>query len=124
MNSLNRLLLMVLALALLTQCMGNLFACLEFKLNLDYLEKYVCVERGKPDSKCKAHCHLKKQLQNSERRLAIIKIKEETEFILLSYGHASTPQVYYDKPYNYLPYRTSMLIEVTIEKLFQPPEYI
>lgn len=76
MNFLKRLLFIALSLAFLVQGMGNLFICLEFKLNLTYLERYVCIERGIPNSKCKAHCRLKKQCRTLEGLNKFVKIHQ------------------------------------------------
>ena len=124
MNFPNRLLLFLLSLAFLVQGMGNLFVCLEFNLNRAYLERYVCIERGIPNSKCKAHCHLKKQLQSSEGRQNSIKLKDDVEFILQWHGDISSEHVYCSKPFNYLPYSISMQVKDIATELFQPPEYV
>jgi hypothetical protein len=124
MNFTNRLLLILLSLAFLVQGMGNLFVCLEFKLNHAYLERYVCIERGIPNSKCKAHCHLKKQLQSSEGRQNSIKLKDDVEFTLQWHGDIGSEHVYYSKPFNYLPYSITMQVKEIATELFQPPEYV
>jgi len=39
---------------------------LSFKINQDYIEKYLCIDRDKPESNCHGCCQLKKELQEQK----------------------------------------------------------
>ncbi|WP_372775890.1 hypothetical protein [Mangrovibacterium sp.] len=41
---------------------------LSFKINQDYIEKYLCVNREDPESDCHGCCQLKKQLDEQQKQ--------------------------------------------------------
>lgn len=53
-----------------------------FELNRDYIAKNICVKKDIPDNSCKGSCHLKKQLDEEEKKeeTPVRNLKEVKEF--------------------------------------------
>lgn len=69
---------------MLGQTFSKCFLVLDYQWNKDYIAKWLCVNRDRPEMKCKGKCYLckklkadaKKDQENPERRM-----ENQTEFI-------------------------------------------
>ncbi|WP_143087601.1 hypothetical protein [Chitinophaga sp. YR627] len=52
----------------LCQLSGRYFVMFEFYLNQEYIAQNLCVNKDKPQLHCNGRCHLKKQLNEEEKR--------------------------------------------------------
>ena len=96
-----------------------------FELNRDYIAKNICVKKDIPDNSCKGSCHLKKQLDDEEKREQappVRNLKEVKEFQLFCEqrspfeftGCSFTPQLF-------TPYQFSELNPPSFS-IFHPPQ--
>lgn len=110
---------------LLCQGMGNVIKLTCFKVNQNNLTRYVCVERNMPNSSCKAHCHLRKTLNENEKSTSSSnKLKDENE-IFICHAQAN----------NLVPMFTTILrmeyrfveeeyLNIVLDKISEPPERV
>lgn len=56
-----------------------------FKLNQQAIEKQFCINKAKPELQCHGKCHLKKELQESEKKndLELNSINKKIDIVLL-----------------------------------------
>jgi len=54
--------------AWLCQLSGRYFVMLDFYINQDYIAKNLCVNRDKPMMHCNGKCHLKKKLNEEDKK--------------------------------------------------------
>ncbi len=52
----------------LTQTFANAAVIGSYLLNKEYIAKYLCENKAKPQMKCNGKCHLKKMLQKQEEK--------------------------------------------------------
>jgi hypothetical protein len=57
----------LLALVVLFSPLQKMWLVVSFKLNQDYIAKYLCENKAKPKLQCKGQCQLKKQLKKVEK---------------------------------------------------------
>jgi len=48
--------------------LNGLFTFVDFKINQDYIAKFLCIDKEKPMSTCNGKCHLSKQLKKQEKK--------------------------------------------------------
>ena len=81
-----RHLFIILALTgVLLQNFSKVIIYADFKINQDYIAKNLCVKKDIPDNSCKGSCHLKKQLDEEEKKEEappVRNLKEVKEFQL------------------------------------------
>ncbi|PSL45626.1 hypothetical protein CLV51_104332 [Chitinophaga niastensis] len=109
----------------LCQLSGRYFVMLDFYLNQQYIAANLCENRNKPEMHCNGKCHLKKQLneedkknqENPERRADN---KSEIFYPLTNEAHIASPPMTADnKSYHY-----PNVIGIPVDQpsdLFRPP---
>ncbi|TRX71687.1 hypothetical protein [Carboxylicivirga sp. M1479] len=61
-------LIILLGITSLTASLGDSFNIFVFKLNQEYIAKYLCVEKDVEDNSCQGCCHLKKQMEQQNEQ--------------------------------------------------------
>ena len=78
----NRILLFVISLAILSQTMSSVVIFAGYDLNKEYINKNYCINKDKPKLSCNGKCHLMKELKAHEQSestpLSTVKEKMET----------------------------------------------
>ena len=114
---------LVLITAITWHIMAEAAIYISFKINQDYIEKYLCENRDNPESECHGCCQLKKQLQEQEEKKAEIPEsqlkKVEIQYFPVSESTSKLYFVYLNQPFPgyFIPYRLSVISEI-----FHPPQ--
>lgn len=93
-----------------------------FKLNQKEIEKEFCVNKAKPQLQCHGKCHLKKDLEKSEKNdLEQTNISKKIEIALISTVELNVPVCKTIKPNTVLIYKNNGLLEPHLEIIVPPP---
>ena len=60
--------ILLLLFSFLVHTFSDVIIVVHYELNKQYITEHFCVNRDKPELHCNGKCHLKKQLQNEEKR--------------------------------------------------------
>ncbi|PTN07567.1 hypothetical protein C8N47_1156 [Mangrovibacterium marinum] len=95
---------------------------ISFKINQDYIETYLCINRDKPESDCHGCCQLKKELekqQETKSEMPDIQLKKiEIQYFQSSSDSSKLfPTVWEDHPQPY-PYAHA---STPLKAIFHPP---
>lgn len=63
-----KLIALLLSICIMLQLTGSSVLLLSYELNKEQITKTLCVNRNKPRMHCNGKCHLKKQLQEQEKK--------------------------------------------------------
>ncbi|MCU0442488.1 MAG: hypothetical protein MUE96_08825 [Bacteroidia bacterium] len=96
-----------------------------FIIHQDYIEKYLCINRDRPELECKGKCQLKKQLQKeaeNERKLPSSSVKEIIETLVFFESHTITAGLFLNQqPQIKLFAYSFSCINATLDTPFHPP---
>ncbi len=93
-----------------------------FKLNQKEIEKEFCVNKAKPQLQCHGKCHLKKDLEKSEKNdLELTNIGKKIEIALISTVEFNVPICKTIKPNKVSIYKKNGLLEPHLEIIVPPP---
>ena len=115
----------LLILAISLHLLADLAVLLSFKMNQDYIAKFLCIEKDVPESNCKGCCQLKKELdEQHESKEATpqsenkqVEIQFFNSYLILQHIQANTAQkllIFYIGTEG-VSYQT---------KIFHPPRFI
>lgn len=94
-----------------------------FKLNQKAIEKEFCVNKAKPELQCHGKCHLKKELQETEKNtdLELRSISKKIDIALIANIEfaVSVPKAIHSKKVNL--YKESGQLEPCLEIFVPPP---
>lgn len=119
----NRIVLILLSTAILSQTMNSVIIFAGYALNKDYITKTYCINKDKPKLHCNGKCHLAKELKSQEEKesIPVNPIKEKIETVV--YLSVSNPfQLYNNSTIEHFltPYTEKTLSEHS-DQPFQPP---
>lgn len=81
-NMMNRVLLVLISFAILSQTMSSVVIFAGYTLNKEFITKNYCINKDKPKLSCNGKCHLMKELKEHEQSestpLSSVKEKMET----------------------------------------------
>jgi len=93
-----------------------------FKLNQKEIEKEFCVNKAKPQLQCHGKCHLKKDLEKSEKNdLELTNIGKKIEIALISTVEFNVPICKTIKLNKVSIYKNNGLLEPHLEIIVPPP---
>lgn len=93
-----------------------------FKLNQKDIEKEFCVNKAKPQLQCHGKCHLKKDLEKSEKNdLKLTNISKKIEITLIPSIEFNTRICKAIKPNRVITYKNNGLLEPHLEIIVPPP---
>lgn len=93
-----------------------------FKLNQKEIEKEFCVNKAKPQLQCHGKCHLKKDLEKSEKNdLELTNIAKKIEIVLISIIELNALISKTIKLNKVFIYKKNSLLEPHLEIIVPPP---
>lgn len=107
---------------------ANLIVWIEYKVNYDFIVKFLCLQKDEPENFCHGSCHLKKNLeQNEEQNKPAEKQNRELPNYSISYhiDSINSEQEYFSvKNIRYISYTTNNFISNVIEPDSPPPKLL
>lgn len=83
---LRQLLFIVTSCSYLLAINENLISWFEYKLNYEFIVKFLCIQKDEPENLCHGSCHLKKNLeQNDENKKPAEKPTRETNIFNIAF---------------------------------------
>lgn len=107
---------------------SNLISFLGYKYNYEFIVKFLCIQKDKPENLCKGSCYLKNSFEkNEEHSKSSEKSNREQNTFSLSIHNENTDietkPPSYKKNY-YFSYITTDLISLVIEPILPPPKFL
>lgn len=116
------LIAVLLAFSIAWHIMAEAAVFISFKINQDYIEKYLCVNRDNPESECHGCCQLKKELEEQKETTSDMPDtqlkKVEIQYFPSSSSHFklfTSDSEGHNQPYQYAHYSTAL------KDIFHPP---
>ncbi|MBA9078026.1 hypothetical protein [Rufibacter quisquiliarum] len=115
----------LLLVVMLTQAFSRLFILLEYQANKDFITKFLCLNREKPQLQCNGKCYLMKKLRKAEQTENTSnqkRQKQKQEITLFYQSLASYPPAFAHKgsavPLAFLEGKPSG----SLQAIFHPPQ--
>jgi len=102
---------------------------ISWRINQDYIAKYLCENKDKKELKCKGKCHLMKNLKKSEQQENLplpLKLKE-LNLQPYIYSELQFLSVLVDMPvidYKGISYQKRFKISTYCKNIFTPPDFV
>jgi hypothetical protein len=72
------------------QSLSKIIILVGFQINREYISKNICVQKSKQNNHCKGSCHLKKQLENEDKKQRPVNNKNNSnDFQIISQTFAT-----------------------------------
>lgn len=125
---LRQLLFIVTSCSYLLAINANLISWFEYKLNYEFIVKFLCIQKDEPENLCHGSCHLKKNLeQNDENKKPAEKPTRETNIFNIAFHlteNISNPNKILFKVQDYSSYITQNFQSNFIQPDSPPPKLI
>jgi hypothetical protein len=116
----------VLALFILLQPFSKMSIYIFFKINQDQIAKTLCVKKNIKNNTCKGKCHLKKQLQETEKGDQTPEDQKE-KFEVQFFCHQKLPSVHsfnYSHKIPFSEYHNHHYAFIFLGSTFHPPRFV
>jgi len=68
LQQLKNLFLILVVIGIVIQTMSKCIICINFQINREYIAKNLCIKKKEIKNSCKGKCHLKKQLDEEDKK--------------------------------------------------------
>jgi hypothetical protein len=113
----------LLIISVLTFQFSELLVYVSFKINQDYIAKNLCIEKDVADSTCKGCCHLKKKVNEQQKRKDRLPLNESEKQNINFYAHVSNLSVALNgEQVEYSVKNQSEYFQIFCSEIFHPPK--
>jgi hypothetical protein len=125
-SSLKQLSALILAFFILLQPFSKMWIYVSFKINQDQIAKTLCIQKNIKNNTCKGKCHLKKQLEGTEKDDQTPEDQKE-KFEVQVFCEQKLPSVYsirYSQKKPFSEYHNNPYTFIFSGSTFHPPRFV